>query len=1120
MVVYDVVVEHGDTAHQVEFDSEDGLEVLRFQLFSLTMVSPEKQTAEEEALVLEQHSNQNGQHTFASRVENYVGQVLQYEDPSRQAKARETVQIDELEEKALVALAKEGKRDPSDEQLEHHILFQLLLWFKKSFRLNLLIAKKEGLIVLGKRWVDSPPCFLCGANTDGIGMANPTHEELQFGGSRVELFRCRNCYSTTRFPRYNDTLKLLETRSGRCGEWANCFTLYCRAFGYQARLVLDFSDHLWTEFFSRFLGRWVHVDPCEGAFDKPLLYEDGWKKQLSYLIALSKDGVFDVTKRYTRRWDEVRLRRTLTSEENVADVVSNLTNRLRRTYSQEVMKQLRLRDVEEAAELCRLQEEDNTVLTMLPGRLTGSKQWREARGELGSSTMPLHTACPKRPCVDHFVSQVFLALGELDVLCLKGSLMVKDALEDLLRMFKRLQKAPYKSRQALFRLNASDSFPELEKCLETNSLKHLVEALGLTVPQKNGSVELSSSAQDSVDTALALPVAIENLKNLIEYAASKEGPDTLQKQLALFAKNERLSGAWAEASGENPPFGISSSAFDGLHSTKWEEPEGAKAVWMSDALGIVPNCQNSILEWFRAQNRMDGYKEEGSSSQDRQSNPTVHEVGEGSSQAEEGFPHAAFSITGTAIPGTLFGGMQSMVPNLMYANIGLHPGFQGTQGQFGVSQGNLGMAGFSIPPVNMTPRHQHVTGQGIQMVPTAVWMSDALGIVPNCQNSILEWFRAQNRMDGYKEEGSSSQDRQSNPTVHEVGEGSSQAEEGFPHAAFSITGTAIPGTLFGGMQSMVPNLMYANIGLHPGFQGTQGQFGVSQGNLGMAGFSIPPVNMTPRHQHVTGQGIQMVPTAVWMSDALGIVPNCQNSILEWFRAQNRMDGYKEEGSSSQDRQSNPTVHEVGEGSSQAEEGFPHAAFSITGTAIPGTLFGGMQSMVPNLMYANIGLHPGFQGTQGQFGVSQGNLGMAGFSIPPVNMTPRHQHVTGQGIQMVPTVKSSRALVKDPPPNATGNGNSWASILRNGQTHPDDNNTNDEMYVHEEDKEYQEMEKRKMNIVVRGIPKEDTEQVLTLNTGITDIISNKFGMNDIVVYGAHRVGKNKTETNRAIVCTRI
>ncbi|MCO5556000.1 hypothetical protein L7F22_009544, partial [Adiantum nelumboides] len=44
MVVYDVVVEHENTAHQLEFDSEDGLEVLRFQLFSLTLVSPENQT--------------------------------------------------------------------------------------------------------------------------------------------------------------------------------------------------------------------------------------------------------------------------------------------------------------------------------------------------------------------------------------------------------------------------------------------------------------------------------------------------------------------------------------------------------------------------------------------------------------------------------------------------------------------------------------------------------------------------------------------------------------------------------------------------------------------------------------------------------------------------------------------------------------------------------------------------------------------------------------------------------------------------------------------------------------------------------------------------------------------
>ncbi|MCO5565097.1 hypothetical protein L7F22_018768 [Adiantum nelumboides] len=62
--------------------------------------------------------------------------------------------------------------------------------------------------------------------------------------------------------------------------------------------------------------------------------------------------------------------------------------------------------------------------------------------------------------------------------------------------------------------------------------------------------------------------------------------------------------------------------------------------------------------------------------------------------------------------------MQDMVPNHLYANIGMQPEFQGTQGQFGVSQGNLGMVGFSIPPVKLTPGHQHVTDQKVQMAPT------------------------------------------------------------------------------------------------------------------------------------------------------------------------------------------------------------------------------------------------------------------------------------------------------------------------------------------------------------------------------------------------------------------
>ncbi|OMO94927.1 Transglutaminase-like protein [Corchorus capsularis] len=238
--------------------------------------------------------------------------LAKYEDPVYKEAARKTVPVDELKKKALLSLKKEGNNNPSKNEQDHAFLLQLLFWFKGSFS-----------------WVDLPPCDACGKETKALGVpGRPDASEISFGATRVSLFRCNHCSKVTRFPRFNDPNKLLETRKGKCGEWANCFTLYCRAFGYESRVVVDFTDHVWTECYSQVLGRWMHLDPCEAEYDKPLLYEQGWGKKLNYVIAISKDGVYDVTKHYTRKWDEVLSRRTLATESFLVSILESTTKEL------------------------------------------------------------------------------------------------------------------------------------------------------------------------------------------------------------------------------------------------------------------------------------------------------------------------------------------------------------------------------------------------------------------------------------------------------------------------------------------------------------------------------------------------------------------------------------------------------------------------------------------------------------------------------------------------------------------------------------------------------------------------------------------------------------------------
>ncbi|KAK9819776.1 hypothetical protein WJX72_002242 [[Myrmecia] bisecta] len=315
----------------------------------------------------------DGHQEFATRLQAAVQTVLQYEDQLLQALALSVVPLEELQREAaeqVKLIEAMGEQPPL--AAEDALAQGLLAWFKADFF----------------KWVNNPACQLCGgSNTQGTGVAGPTAEEAAGGAGRTEVYRCVQCGSITRFPRYNDPAKLLETRSGRCGEWANCFTLCCRAVGLDARYVLDWTDHVWTEYYSHALRRWVHLDPCEVAYDKPLLYEVGWGKPLSYVLGFSKDEVVDVTRRYTKQWGQLRLRRTQADEGWLRQYLQQLSGRLQAELPPDLRAVLRERLEREVQQLAQQQAQPVSAdEAAMPGRQTGSAAWRAVRGETGTST--------------------------------------------------------------------------------------------------------------------------------------------------------------------------------------------------------------------------------------------------------------------------------------------------------------------------------------------------------------------------------------------------------------------------------------------------------------------------------------------------------------------------------------------------------------------------------------------------------------------------------------------------------------------------------------------------------------------------------------------------------------
>ncbi|KAJ4455294.1 putative Protein png1 [Paratrimastix pyriformis] len=264
---------------------------------------------------------------LASRLRSYAEMRMSYESEAMQETARSVIPLDEL--RAAAEADPDPTLAPSDKLVK-----QLLHWFKRTFR-----------------WVNEPPCDHCGASTKRLGADRPTADEQRYGAGITELYQCSTCALITRFPRYNHAGKIMQTRRGRCGEFAQAFCLCCRSLGMHVRLILDWTDHVWVEVYSEAQRRWVHCDCCEDTYDAPLMYESGWGKKLSYILAFSEDGIADVTRRYTRRYPEVLARRTEILEEGLCDLLADVDSRLKARLSPAQCAAARERDRQEAEEL-------------------------------------------------------------------------------------------------------------------------------------------------------------------------------------------------------------------------------------------------------------------------------------------------------------------------------------------------------------------------------------------------------------------------------------------------------------------------------------------------------------------------------------------------------------------------------------------------------------------------------------------------------------------------------------------------------------------------------------------------------------------------------------------------
>lgn len=250
---------------------------------------------------------------------------------------------------------------------------------------------------------------------------------------------------------------------------------------------------------------------------------------------------------------KVLARRNITTESALANVLSDITNACRKTFTSQVRLALEERDRSEAEALERdLYSKDDASIS-LPGRQSGDKEWRISRSEFGSESLS-SSSCPVRKCIDNHVTKIYNAffpiISQLVVQSSSKS-RATEVLRSLKKIFADLKNSPIKTRR--ISINSVTNSAHFIKMIP--SFTQLLDALSLMIDSEGNERMEICLASDPVKTSVALPVVFHALDDLIYNVNQCNHFDRSSLSWPLLKLNRICCGS-VLASGEELPFGI------------------------------------------------------------------------------------------------------------------------------------------------------------------------------------------------------------------------------------------------------------------------------------------------------------------------------------------------------------------------------------------------------------------------------------------------------------------------------------------------------------------------------------------------------------------------------------